>query len=283
VHGTRHRTPAHLARLLLARLIRWFPPRHFIFVGDTGYGTSETAGFCRQHRRHLTVVRKFYGDAAVYEPAPPRTRHTMGRPRVKGQKLPPPQAVVAHRTRRTRLAVAWYGGSTRDIEIVTGTGHWYRIGEALVAVRWVFVHDCTGTHRDEYLFTTNLCLCPQQIVECYTQRWSIETTFQECREHLKLESTKCYSRPTVLRFTPCLFGLYTIVVLLYLQLPDLLRLPIMLAWPGKSTTTFADMLMCVRRVIWQQWFFQTPVTAEPFSKLPGSLQETILYALTPAA
>jgi hypothetical protein len=57
----------------------------------------------------------------------------------------------------------------------------------------------------------------------------------------------------------------------------------MLAWSGKSTTTFADMLMCVRRAIWQQWFFQAPLTAEPFSKLPGSLQETILYALTPAA
>jgi DDE superfamily endonuclease len=283
VQGTRHRTPAHLARLLLARLIRWFPHRHFIFVGDTGYGTSETARFCRQHRRHLTLVSKFYGDAALYEPPPPRTRHTMGRPRVKGRKLPSPQAVVAHRTRRTRLAVAWYGGSIRHIEIVTGTGHWYRIGETLVAVRWVFVHDCTGTHRDEYLFTTNLRLCPKQIVECYTQRWSIETTFQECREHLKLESTKCYGQQTVLRFTPCLFGLYTIVVLLYLQLPDLLRLPIMLSWRGKSTTTFADMLMCVRRAIWQQWFFQTPMTAEPFSKLPGSLQETILYALTPAA
>jgi hypothetical protein len=174
VHGTRHRTPAHFARLLLARLIRWFPHRQFIVVGDTGSGTSETARFCRQHHRHLTLVSKFYGDAALYEPPPPRPRHTMGRPRVKGQKLPSPQAVVAHSPRRTRLAVAWYGGSTRDIAIVTGTGHWYRIGEALVAVRWVFVHDCTGTHRDEYLFTTNLHLCPKQIVECYTQRWSIE-------------------------------------------------------------------------------------------------------------
>jgi DDE superfamily endonuclease len=45
-HGTRHKTPAHFARLLLARLIRWFPQRHCIFVGDMGYGTSETARFC---------------------------------------------------------------------------------------------------------------------------------------------------------------------------------------------------------------------------------------------
>ena len=134
---------------------------------------------------------------------------TMGRPRVKGQKLASPQAVVANTAKRTSLTVAWYGGSTRDIEVVTGTGHWYRIGEALVEVRWVYVHDCTGTHRDEYFFTTDVTMRPQQIVECYTQRWSIETTFQECREYLKLESTKGYSQQTVLRLTPCLFGLYT--------------------------------------------------------------------------
>jgi Transposase DDE domain len=231
----------------------------------------------------ITCITLPYGDAALYEPPPLRTRRTIGRPRVKGQKLPSPQEEVAHSTRRTRLAVAWYGGTSRDIEIVTGTGHWYRIGEDLVAVRWVYVHDYTGTHRDEYFFTTDLSLCPKQIVECYTQRWSIETTFQECREHLKLESTKCYSQQTVLRFTPCLFGLYTIVVLLYLQLPDILRLPIMVSWSGKSTTTFADMITCVRRAIWQQWFFQTSTKAELFSKLPRSLQETILYALAPAA
>jgi hypothetical protein len=282
-HGTRHKTPAHIARLLLARLMRWFPDRRFIFVGDTGYGTSETARFCHHYRRHLTVVSKFYGDAALYAPPPPRTRHTVGRPRVKGQRLASPQEVVAHRTRRTRLRVAWYGGTTRAIECVTGTGHWYRIGEALVAVRWVYVHDATGTHRDEYLFTTDLQMRPQQIVEGYTQRWSIETTFQECREYLKLESTKCYSQQTVLRFAPCLFGLYTLIILLYLQLPDPLHFPAVLSWHGKSTVTFADMMMCVRRALWRQWFFQTPRTAKPFSKLPRSLQETILYALAPAA
>jgi hypothetical protein len=143
-----------MARLLLARMVRWFPTHHFIFVGDMGYGTSETARFCRQRRRHLTLVSKFAGDAALYEPPPPRTRRTIGRPRIKGRKLASPQEVVANTIKRTRFTVAWYGGSIRAIEIVTGTGHWYRIGEALVAVRWVYVHDVTGTHRDEYLFST---------------------------------------------------------------------------------------------------------------------------------
>jgi hypothetical protein len=283
VQGTRHKTPAHLVRLLLARLMRWFPERHFIFVGDTGYGTSETARFCRKHGRHLTLVSKFYGDAALYEPPPPRTRRTIGRPRVKGQKLASPQEVVTQLRHRSRLTVAWYGGTTRAIELVTGTGHWYRIGEDLVAVRWVYVHDVTGSHRDEYLFTTDLQMLPQQIVECYTQRWSIETTFQECREYLRLESPKGYGQQTVLRFTPCLFGLYSIVVLLYLQLPEPLRSPCMVLWKGKLTVTFSDMMMCVRRELWQQWFFQTHQETAPFSKLPSLLQETILYALAPAA
>jgi DDE superfamily endonuclease len=283
VHGTRHKTPAHMSRLLLACLMRWFPERHFIFVGDSSYGTSETARFCRRHRRHLTLVSKFYGDAALYEPPPPRTRGTIGRPRVKGEKLASPQEVVAQVTQRIPLTVAWYGGTTRDIELLTGTGHWYRIGEDLVAVRWVYVHDCTGTHRDEYFFTTDLDLKPQQVVECYTQRWSIETTFQECREYLKLESTKCYAKETVLRFTPCLFGLYTMIVLLYLQLPDALHSPAILSWHGKTTVTFSDMMVRVRRTIWKQWVFQTPATTAVFSKLPMPLQETILYALAPAA
>jgi DDE superfamily endonuclease len=283
VHGTRHKTPAHITRLLLARLIRWFPNHRFIFVGDTGYGTSETARFCHKHRRHLTLVSKFYGDAALYEPPPPRTRSTMGRPRVKGQRLASPQEVVAKTAKRTRLTVAWYGGTIRDIEVATGTGHWYRIGEALVAVRWVYVHDCTGTHRDEYFFTTDRSMCPKRIVECYTQRWSIETTFQECREYLRLESAKGYGQQTVLRCTPCLFGLYTVIVLLYLQLPRPSSTHRAVFWRGKATVTFSDMMTFVRRALWEQWYFHTQADPQEFSKLSQSLQDTILYALAPAA
>jgi hypothetical protein len=93
--------------------------------------------------------------------------------------------------------VAWYGGGTRDLEVVTGTGHWYRIGEDLVEVRWVHVHDGTGTHRDEYVLTTDITMRPQQIVAYDPQRWTIETTFQACRAYLKRESTKGYGQATV--------------------------------------------------------------------------------------
>jgi len=65
-------------------------------------------------------------------------------------ELASPQEVVVHTAKRTSFTGTWYGGSTRDVEVITGTGHWYCIGEELVAVRWVYVHDCTGTHRNNY-------------------------------------------------------------------------------------------------------------------------------------
>jgi hypothetical protein len=87
--------------------MRWFPERPFIFVGNSGDGTSETARFCSKNRPHLTLGSQFYGDAALYAPPSPRPRRTMGRLRVKGQKLASPQAVVANPAARPNLMVTW--------------------------------------------------------------------------------------------------------------------------------------------------------------------------------
>ena len=75
--------------------------------------------------------------------------------------MPGPAAVVAQATKRRRLNVGWYGGGRRDVAVVTGTGLWYRSGEGTVPVRWVFVQDRTGTHRDEYFFTTDQGMSPE--------------------------------------------------------------------------------------------------------------------------
>ena len=134
-----------------------------------------------------------------------------GRPRQKGRKLPKPEVVVARSKRRQRLRVSWYGGGQRNIEVVTQTGHWYKAGVGLVPVRWVYVHDRTGTHRDEYFFSTDVDLGAKEIVEASTRRWNIETTFQEMRTWLKVEKTRGWTEKTVLRTAPCLFGLYAVI------------------------------------------------------------------------
>lgn len=275
-----HKTPAQVMQLLLRILLRWFPDREFIFAGDATYGTHELTCFAQGTKGRLHLVSHFYPDANLYEPPPPYTGH--GRPRVKGAKLPSPQQVVAP-AERTRLNVAWYGGGRRDVETVTGIGHWYKSGGGLVAVRWVYVHDRTGTHRDEYFYSTDVTRSAQEIIERYTGRWNIETTFQEMRAYLGLETTRGWCEQTVLRAAPCLFGLYSVVALLYEQLPAEAQAEGSVDWDGKKAVTFSDAIMAVRRWLWANWIFAKADHATAFAKLPEPLREVLLYALAPAA
>jgi hypothetical protein len=275
-----HRTPAQLLCELLRVMRMWFPDRRLIFVGDSGYGTHEVARFAHRHRLGLTLVSKLHPDANLFQP-PPRYSG-QGRPRVKGAALPKPRQVATSARRLRRRTVAWYGGETRRVGYVSRTGHWYKAGAGLVPIRWVFVRDRDGTHRDEFFFSTDTTLDPVEIIETYTARWNIETTFQELRALLGLETTRGWSRQTVLRMAPCLFGLYTVVALLYQGLPASKREG-GVDWPGKSGVTFSDALRVVRRWLWREWIFREAGVAPVVEKLPEPLQDLLLSGLAPAA
>jgi hypothetical protein len=279
-HGRRHKTPPELARQLLAVMLRWFPKRQFSLAGDGGFSTHDLARFAQRHASRAVLVGRFYPGANLYALPPARQRKN-GRPPLKGAKLPSPRKVV-RRTSRTRLTAAWYGGGTRRVEIVTGTGHWYKGGDGLVAVRWVFVHDVTGTHRDEYFFSTDPAMSAQEIIETFTGRWSIEVTFEEMRACLGLETTRGRKRETILRLAPCLFGLYSVVALLYHWLPEKDRVA-GVQWVGKNTVTFSDALTSVRRWLWREWVFETGGHHAAFSKLSPEFQSLLCRALAPAA
>jgi DDE superfamily endonuclease/Archaeal putative transposase ISC1217 len=278
--GRPHRTPAQLLCVLLRALLLWFPERQFAFVGDAGYGTHEVARFCHRHHRRLSLVSKFHPKANLYDEPPPYPGK--GRPRVKGAKRPKPQEAVAAARQRRGLTVAWYGGGQRRVEVVSGTGQWYKAGRGLVPVLWVYVHDLGGTHRDEYFFTTDLSLSPAALIEQYTARWNIETTFQELRAHLGLESTRGWCAQTVLRAAPCLFGLYSVVALLYEALPQSKRSG-RVAWPGKEGVTFSDALTAVRRWLWAEGVLPQAGADTVLEKLPQPIREVLLAALAPAA
>lgn len=281
--GRRHKTPPALLRQLLRVLLRWFPRRTFVCAADGNFATHDLARLAARYPTRLTYLSHFYADANLYEPAPPVVgKKCAGRPRTKGRKLPAPAAVVKQTKHRQRLTVAWYGGGRRHVEAVTGTAHWYQAGAGLVAVLWVWVHDCTGTHRDEYFFTTDVRWSAAQVIETYTGRWNLETTFQEMRSHLGLETTRGWSAPTVLRAAPCLFGLYTVVAALYVQLPARRRVRGLLAWVGKEDVTFSDALTAVRRWLWVEWVFAIPGHGAAFTKLSRPFQQLLLAGLAPA-
>ncbi len=194
-------------------------------------------------------------DANLFDPPPPVTGKKVGRPRKKGAKAPAPQEAGRWGV-RTRLNVGWYGGQRRDVEVVSGQGHWYKAGVGLVADPCgSSVHDLSGTHRDEYFYTTDPTLTATAI-EAYTNA--------EHRNHLPGDAfvpgpgDDPWPVPleTVLRAEPCLFGLYSVVTLLYEQLPEQARAEPGVEWVGKAAATFSDAITAVRRWLWSEWVLE---------------------------
>lgn len=278
VEGRAHKTPAQLMCRLLRLLRIRSPERAFVFTGDSGYGTHEVARFGYRHRGRLTRVRKLHPDADLFDPPPPYSG--TGRPRVKGARVPKPRQAAATAP-RTRFTVVWYGGGTRRVEAATGTGHGYKGGCGLVPVRWVFVKGATGAHRDEYLFTTDPALAADAVVAAYCGRGNIETTFQEARSALGLETTRGWCKNTVLRAGPCLFGLYSVVAILFHALPAAKRTGAV-AWPGKATVAFSDALCAVRRRLWDEAVLPPAGDGTALRKLPEPIRELLLTTLAPA-
>ncbi len=279
----RHKTPADLMQGLLALWMRWFPNRKSVFSGDGAYGTHKLARFARRHRKRLCVVSKFYTDAVLHDPPPPRRKGQKGRNKVRGKRLPSPETVVDSARRWQKLNVAWYGGGRRNIKVISRVGHWYRQGHGLAKVRWVYVRDLSGTHRDDCLMATDDTLSVREIVESYVGRWDIEVMYEEMREHLGLEKTRGRCTQTVLRVEPCLFGLYSLITLWFASLPGDPLSRLLIRWPGKTSITFSDAIAAVRRQTWAIYIDQTTVLTTTVEKLNRRQRQTLIDLLTLAA
>jgi hypothetical protein len=152
-----------------------------------------------------------------------------------------------------------------------------------VALRWVFVHDVTGSHRAEYFFTTGVAMAAAEVIETYVGRWDEETTSQEMRAYLGLETTRGWEERTVLRAAPCLFGLYTVVACLDSPLPKRYVRVRAVQGVGKQDVTFADAITAVRRRLWREWVVALPGHQEAFAKLTRPFRSLLLHALAPPA
>jgi len=123
----------------------------------------------------------------------------------------------------------------------------------------------------------------QEIVEEYTGRWSIATTFEDRHASVGLESTRGRWERPVRRAAPCLLGLYSVVALLYGLLPSADQAQGVVEGVGKATVTFSDAITAVRRWLGTRWVFPRAGHAETFAKLPEAFQQFLLAGLAPAA
>src|SRR3712207_5031975 len=84
----RHKKLTDWARQSLFLVRRWWPEREIVAVADSGYAAIALLGRCAHLSKPIAMVTRLRLDAALYEPAPPRKKGQMGRPRLKGKRLP---------------------------------------------------------------------------------------------------------------------------------------------------------------------------------------------------
>jgi len=269
-----HRTPPELALLMVRIVVRWAPQRRFRLLGDGGYATHEMgAALCpaspRETLRHVSLVSRFLMKGATYAPAPPYAGR--GRRPIRGAKLPTPQEVASDpATAWTRLRVRWYGGRRKKVLVCSRTGLWYRGGCPPAAVRWVVVRAPGGERGDQAFFSTDVEMSPKAIVESFVRRWSIETTFQEARAYLGLETLRNRTPNAVRRSVPMLLALYSLVVVWFarhVRRPEswVQRTP----WYRKSHVTFSDMLAAAREDILCELISSRPGAEPPRQETSG--------------
>ena len=88
------------------------------------------------------------------------------------------------------------------------------------------------------------------MIELFVDRWSLEGTFEEAREHLGVETQRQWSDRAIARSTPILMGLYSCVCLMANQLRQVKPLKAeRTSWHKKNHLTFSDILRAVRMVI----------------------------------
>jgi len=150
----------------------------------------------------------------------------------------------------------------------------------------VLVRDPLGEHEPQAFLSTDFDAAPETILQWFVWRWRVETSFQEVRAHLGVETQRQWSDLAILRTTPVLFGLFSMITLWASALAAsdnrLLR-PQAAAWYDKKDPTFSDAIAAVRRRLWLPADFSMSWPMTDAITIPARLLKRLVQTLSLAA
>jgi hypothetical protein len=279
-----HKTITDWAWQMILHVVRWMPGRQLVIVAD---GTSAVLDFLWKVSRlpDVCAVTRLRLDACLYDPAPARELGKKGRPALKGkrqlklaERLHDPQTVWQ------KHALSWYSKTTREMEIATGTALWYQSPVPPVAIRWVLIRDPQGQYEPMALLCTDQQAEAVQIVEWFVLRWTVEVTTRGVRAHLGVETQRHWSDVAILRTTPALLALFSLVTVFAQQVLDGQSFPVrQAAWYSKTWPTFAETLAFVRQHLWPSTFFSVSSNKADTVQIPRALFDRLVETLAFAA
>jgi hypothetical protein len=275
----RHRTIVDWAMIMIEKVRTWQPDREIALIGDGSYAAVILVQRCQRLKRPVKLVSRLRLDACLHDFPGPQPKAKRGPKPKKGARLPNLAAVLADpKTRWQKLKVLWYGGEEKEIEIVTGVCLWYRRGLPPVPIRWVLLRCPEGSFKPQAFFCSDPQVPAAQIIAWFIARWNIEVTFEELRAHLGFETQRQWSDKAIERTAPCLFGIFSLVVLMAKVLyPEIL--PVRQAsWYLKDEATFIDALAAVRSDLWRSVNYRTSAQEADMVLIPHAALFSLLEA-----
>ena len=251
----KHKTSIDWSIQVIKQVRKWFPKMAMTILGDGGFAAAAFCWTCL--RLNIDLVSRLRIDTRLYDFPPERIPKTPGRPAIKGQRL------ISFKEMLTVEGLPWkeveingYGEKRYSVRYLTSTALWHVEGYMPIPVRWVLVVDPTGKKDPVPLFSTNVSLSAERIIELFIERWSIEVTFEEVRAHLGVETQRQWSDGAIARTTPALMGLFSLLCLIAAALLKGKEIEKgEAAWYQKSSGTFSDVLTTVRKELWKNLYF----------------------------
>ena len=243
-HDPNHRTRPELAVELISLVASWFPTRKLLVTGDSAYGG---ASVLRKLPANVELISHVHPKGALYEPAPDRQPGTLGAGRKKGERLPGMAEWADDFRRPWKQLLFNQFGLHATLLVKTMQALYYKAG------------------KDRLL--------------TISARWSIEVTFENCKQLLGLEDPANRKEKAVRRTAPMALVLHSLIVVWfhqeghrYLQFPDR-------PWyPWKEEPSFADMLTTLRRLSWQEKFRTLPIKSRLAKKALAQIIEFLSLA-----
>ena len=265
--GKPHKTTIDWTCQMVMQLVRWLPNVPFILVGDGGFACAKLAWICLKY--NIALISRLKMNARIYAIPNEAPAGKRGRKPKKGVRLSSFKEMLKMENLTWKVVeIAGYDGKKKKIKYLTNTSMWGADDFEPLPMRWVLMIDPTGEMDPLPLMSTDVTLTAEKIIELYVDRWGLEVTFQETREHLGVETQRQWSDKAIARTTPILLALYTMVCLIGHLLNEQASISAeKAAWYDKKHLTFSDLLKAVRRIIWKNNLFFRKEFLDPSLKI----------------
>ena len=245
-NGGVFRKKTELARDMLD-MVAWWTARRVELATDCAY-CNETV--LRNLPDHVVVFGAMRLDAALTALPKPQTTPQRGRPRIRGEELPPPEKLAGDTTNPWKTCNVYVYRRELTMRYKSVDAQWYQVTGGRL-LRIVLVPTETGTVRYRAFFCTDPTRAPAEIIAGYGGRWSVECIFRDVKQFLGFADSQARTQSAVERVAPFVGYVYSLLVIWCMEGGSSIchvAVPNRPWYPNKQCLSFEDILRGACRV-----------------------------------